>query len=120
VAAYDDAAGVTARFNRNVLCVLNAELGGEFDPEAFAHVACWDEDQRWIEMRLRSTREQEVTLAAVERTVHFAPGEDLRTEVSAKFTPEQVEQELAAAGLQIDHRWTDDAGDFLLTLARPA
>ena len=119
LSAYDDAAGVTARFNRNVLRVLNAELGGDFDPEAFDHVACWDEDQRWIEMRLRARREQVVTLAAVERTVHFARREEVRTEVSAKFTPERVEDELAAAGLRPDGRWTDASGDFQLTLARP-
>jgi L-histidine N-alpha-methyltransferase len=70
-------------------------------------------------MRLRSQRDQTGTLAAVERTVHFADGEELRTEVSAKFTPEQVEEELAAAGLRVDRGWTDGAGDFLLTLARP-
>ena len=120
LAAYDDAAGVTARFNRNVLAVLDAELGGDLDPEAFDHVARWDEQQRWIEMRLRSRREQVATLAAVERTVHFAAGEEVRTEVSAKFTPEQVEGELAAAGLRVDRRWTDAAGDFLVTLSRPA
>jgi len=119
LAAYDDAAGVTARFNRNVLCVLNAELWGDFDPEAFDHVACWDEGHRWIEMRLRSRRRQDVTLAAVDRTVRFAAGEEVRTEVSAKFTPEQVELELAAAGLRTDRRWTDAAGDFLVSLARP-
>ena len=120
LAAYDDAAGVTARFNRNVLRVLNAELGGDFDPEAFAHVARWDEERRWIEMRLRARHEQVATLAAVERTVRFARGEEVRTEVSAKFTPEQVEDELTAAGLRTDRRWTDPAGDFQLTLARPA
>jgi L-histidine N-alpha-methyltransferase len=120
LAAYDDAAGVTARFNRNVLRVLNAELGGTFDPEGFDHVACWNEDQRWIEMRLRSRRDQEVTLAAVERTVRFVRNEEIRTEVSAKFTPEQIEGELAAAGLRLDGGWTDAADDFLLTLARPA
>jgi L-histidine Nalpha-methyltransferase len=120
LAAYDDAAGVTARFNRNVLCVLNAEVGGDFDPGAFDHVACWDEDRCWIEMRLRARREHVVTLAAVERTVHFARGEEVRTEVSAKFTPEQVEEELAAAGLRIDRRWTDAAADFQLSLAHPA
>ena len=119
LAAYDDAAGVTARFNRNVLAVLNAELRGDFDREAFDHVACWDEDHRWIEMRLRSRCEQVVTLAAVERTVGFADREELRTEVSAKFTAGQVDRELAAAGLRTDRRWTDGAGDFLLTLARP-
>jgi L-histidine Nalpha-methyltransferase len=120
LAAYDDAAGVTARFNRNVLDVLNRELGGDFAPEAFDHVARWDEERRWIEMRLRARREQAVTLAAVERTVHFARGEDVRTEVSAKFTPEQVEEELAAAALRAERCWTDPAGDFLLTLARPS
>jgi L-histidine N-alpha-methyltransferase len=119
LAAYDDAAGITARFNRNVLAVLDAELDADFDPAAFDHVACWDEERRWIEMRLRSRREQDVTLAAVERTVHFVAGEEVRTEVSAKFTPEQVDRELAAAGLRTDRRWTDPAGDFLLTLARP-
>jgi L-histidine Nalpha-methyltransferase len=120
VAAYDDAAGVTARFNRNVLDVLNRELRGDFDPGLFDHVARWDEERRWIEMRLQARREQVVTLAAVERTVHFARGEEVRTEVSAKFTPDQVEDELAAAGLRSDRRWTDPAGDFLLTLARPS
>ena len=119
LAAYDDAAGVTARFNRNVLCVLNAELGGDFDPEAFDHVARWHEEQRWIEMRLRARRAQEVVLAGVGRTVRFAAGEEVRTEVSAKFTPDQVEAELAAADLAVVGRWCDPAGDFLLTLARP-
>ena len=119
VAAYDDAAGVTARFNRNVLCVLDAELAGDFDPEAFDHVARWVEEERWIEMRLRSRRDQVVTLAAVERTVRFARDEEVRTEVSAKFTPEQVEDELATAGLALDGRWTDPAGDFQVALARP-
>ncbi len=120
LAAYDDAAGVTARFNRNVLTVLNAELGGDFDPQAFDHIACWDEEQRWIEMRLRSRRDQVVRLDAVGRTVRFAAGEEVRTEVSSKFTPEQVDAELAAAGLCTDRRWSDPAGDFLLTLAGPA
>jgi L-histidine N-alpha-methyltransferase len=119
LAAYDDAAGVTARFNRNVLRVLDAELDGDLDPDAFDHVARWDEERAWIEMRLRSRRDQVATLAAVERTVAFARGEEIRTEVSAKFTPERVEEELAAAGLASDRRWTDPAGDFLLTLARP-
>jgi L-histidine Nalpha-methyltransferase len=119
LAAYDDGAGVTARFNRNVLSVLNAELGGDFDPDAFDHVALWDPAHRWIEMRLRSRREQLVTLRAVERTVRFDAREELRTEVSAKFSPEQVDAELAAAGLRTDRSWTDDGGDFLLTLAHP-
>ncbi len=119
VAAYDDAAGVTAAFNRNVLRVLNAELGGDFDADAFEHVARWNEDARWIEMRLRSRRAQVVTLAAVERTVRFAAGEEVRTEISAKFTPEQVDRELRAAGFRPAHGWSDPAGDFLLTLGTP-
>jgi L-histidine N-alpha-methyltransferase len=119
LAAYDDAAGVTAAFNRNVLRVLNAELGGDFDPDAFEHVARWDEDARWIEMRLRSRRAQVVTLAAVERTVRFDAGEEVRTEISAKFTPEQVDRELRAAGFRPAHGWSDPAGDFRLTLGTP-
>jgi L-histidine N-alpha-methyltransferase len=120
LAAYDDAAGVTAAFNRNVLRVLNAELDGDFDPDGFDHVARWDEDARWIEMRLRARRAQVVTLAAVERTVRFAAGEEVRTEISAKFTPEQVARELRAAGFAPEQGWSDPAGDFLLTLAHPA
>jgi L-histidine Nalpha-methyltransferase len=119
LAAYDDAAGVTARFNRNVLLVLNAELGGDLDPDGFDHVACWDEAERWIEMRLRARRPQKAVLAAVGRTVSFAAGEEVRTEVSTKFTADQVTGELEAAGMGVVRRWTDPGGDFLLTLARP-
>jgi L-histidine N-alpha-methyltransferase len=119
LAAYDDAAGVTARFNRNVLLVLNAELGGDLDPDGFDHVACWDEAERWIEMRLRARRHQDAVLAAVGRTVSFAAGEEVRTEVSTKFTADQVTGELEAAGMGVVRRWTDPGGDFLLTLARP-
>jgi L-histidine N-alpha-methyltransferase len=120
LAAYDDAAGITAAFNRNVLRVLDAELGGDFDPDGFDHVARWDEAARWIEMRLRSREAQVVTLAAVERTVRFAAGEEVRTEISAKFTPDQVDRELRAAGFDLEQAWSDPAGDFLLSLARPA
>lgn len=86
VPAYDDAAGVTAEFNRNVLYVINRELGADFDPEAFEHVAHWDPDREWIEMRLRATRPMRVRV--LDLTVEFAAGEELRTEVSAKFRPE--------------------------------
>ncbi|MBM7112538.1 L-histidine N(alpha)-methyltransferase [Archangium primigenium] len=116
-AAYNDRQGVTAAFNRNVLEVLNHELGADFDPRAFEHLAPFDEENAWIEMRLISRRAQAVRLPALQRFVNFAEGEVLRTEVSCKFRPEQVEAELDAAGFQLAERWTDAAGDFALSLA---
>ena len=115
VRAYDDAAGVTAEFNRNVLHVLARELGADVDPDAFAHVAVWDAEQEWIEMRLRAVRPQVVSVLDLE--VHFAEGEHLRTEISAKFRRPGVEQELGAAGLQLLRWWTDPDGDYALSLA---
>ncbi|MGH9183027.1 MAG: L-histidine N(alpha)-methyltransferase, partial [Acidimicrobiales bacterium] len=107
-AAYDDAAGLTAEFNRNVLHVLNRQLGADFAPERFTHLARWDPRQEWIEMRLRSDGDQVVTLAALDGLrVSFADGEDLRTEVSAKFRRRRVAAELAAAGLELARWWTD-------------
>jgi L-histidine N-alpha-methyltransferase len=120
VAAYDDAAGVTAAFNKNVLAVLNRELGADFDLDGFDHVARFDEDDEWIEMRLRSRRDQVVQVPGLELTLRFREGDDLRTEVSAKFRPERVRDELAAAGLAVEEWWTDDDGDFALSLAVPA
>jgi L-histidine N-alpha-methyltransferase len=120
VAAYDDAAGVTAAFNRNLLDVLNRELGADFAPERFTHVAAWDPDNRWMEMRLRADAAMTVTVSAVDLVVELEAGEDIRTEISAKFTPEQVSDELSAAGMEAAGLWTDPAGDYLLTLARPA
>ncbi len=120
VAAYDDATGVTAEFNVNVLRVLNRELGADFEPRAFRHVAHWDPHQERIEMRLRSLASQTVTLPAIDLGVAFAEGEELRTEVSAKFRREGVEAELAAAGLRLARWWTDAAGDFALSLSFPA
>ncbi|MFE2721016.1 L-histidine N(alpha)-methyltransferase [Kitasatospora sp. NPDC059327] len=119
VAAYDDAAGVTAEFNRNVLNVLNRELSADFDPAAFEHVALWDPEREWIEMRLRSLQEQTVKIPALDLPVHFEKGEELRTEVSAKFRRERVTEELAAAGLRLSHWWTDQEGRFGLSLASP-
>lgn len=119
VAAYDDAAGVTAAFNRNVLLVLNRELGAHFDPERFTHVARWNEEEGWIEMRLRSTVDQVVAVDGLGLEVAFRAGEDLRTEISAKFTAEQVEAELWEAGLVTGAQWDRPGGDFLLTLATP-
>lgn len=116
-AAYDDAAGVTAEFNRNVLSVVNRELDADFDVDAFRHVAFFDPDNEWIEMRLRSTCEQVVTIGELDLTVRFAEGEELRTEISAKFRRARVAAELEAAGLRLERWMTDPAGDFALSLA---
>jgi L-histidine N-alpha-methyltransferase len=119
LAAYDDAQGITAAFNRNVLHVLNRELDASFDPDSFEHVAVWNEEAQWIEMRLRSLSDQVVTVADLSIDVTFAAGEDLLTEISAKFTRQGVEDELYAAGFLVDTMWEAPGGDFLLTLARP-
>jgi L-histidine Nalpha-methyltransferase len=119
VAAYDDGSGITAAFNKNVLHVLNEQLGGNFDPELFSHVALWNEDEQWIEMRLRAREEIDVTLEDAGISVRFAEGEDLLTEISAKFTPERIEAELGSAGFVVDGMWGASEGEFLLTLAHP-
>ena len=119
VAAYDDDAGVTAAFNKNILSVLNASLGARFDLDAFEHVALWDPDREWIEMRLRSMYGQEVEVPALGLTVSFAEGEEMRTEISAKFRRAGVEAELAAAGLAMRSWWTDPEGRFGLSLSVP-
>ncbi len=120
VAAYDDAAGVTAAFNRNVLSVVNHELGADFDPALFDHRAVWNEREGWIEMRLRARRGHTVTVGDLGVSVEFDAGEEILTEISAKFTPSGLARELAAAGLRSEHAWSDGSGDFLLTLARAA
>ncbi|GAB2853258.1 L-histidine N(alpha)-methyltransferase [Streptomyces deserti] len=117
VRAYDDAAGVTAAFNKNVLAVINRELGADFEPAAFDHVALWDAEHEWIEMRLRSRTAQTVKVPALDLAVDFAAGEELRTEVSAKFRKEGVRAELLAAGLELAHWWTDTEGRFALSLS---
>ena len=117
VAAYDDRAGVTAEFNRNVLRVLNRELGADFAVDAYRHIALWDAGNEWIEMRLRAEKPMTVRLPALELTVDFAAGEELRTEISAKFRREGVERELAAAGFATRHWWTDPRGRFAQSLA---
>jgi L-histidine N-alpha-methyltransferase len=120
VAAYDDSAGVTGAFNKNVLAVLNAELGADFDLDAFDHVARWDSGHEWIEMRLRSTVDQQARVRDLGLVVPFAAGEEMRTEVSAKFRRAGVESELAAADLRLRSWWTDPAGQFGLSLSVPA
>ncbi|AYN38154.1 L-histidine N(alpha)-methyltransferase [Streptomyces dangxiongensis] len=117
VRAYDDAAGVTAAFNKNVLAVIDRELGADFDPDTFDHVALWDAGRQWIEMRLRSRTAQTVKVPALGLAVDFAAGEELRTEVSAKFRKDGVTTELAAAGLELTHWWTDAPGRFALSLS---
>jgi L-histidine N-alpha-methyltransferase len=117
VAAYDDAAGVTAAFNKNVLTVVDRELGADFDPADFDHVALWDRRQEWIEMRLRARRALTVKIPGLDLVVPFEAGEDMRTEVSAKFRKEGIRGELATAGLRLTQWWTDSAVRFALSLA---
>jgi L-histidine Nalpha-methyltransferase len=117
VPAYDDAAGVTAEFNRNVLRVLNRELGADFEVDAFDHVAVWDTTHEWIEMRLRARRAMTVRLPAVRMTVHYAEGEEMRTEVSGKFRCEGLGAELIDAGFADQAWWCDPDDRFALVLA---
>ena len=118
VRAYDDAAGVTAQFNLNVLHVLNRELGADFDVDAFTHVARWDAEHEWIEMRLRATRAMRAVVPEVDLRLRLEEGEEIRTEISAKFRREGVEAELKEAGFDLDAWWTDEQGRFALSLAR--
>jgi L-histidine Nalpha-methyltransferase len=117
VAAYDDAAGVTAQFNRNVLAVINRELDADFDVDAYRHVARWNSEDERMEMWLRAEKAQQVCIAALDLTVELAAGEEILTEVSCKFRADAVAAELARAGLRRTRWWTDDAGDFGLSLA---
>jgi L-histidine Nalpha-methyltransferase len=118
-AAYNDSAGVTAEFNRNVLRVINAGLGADFNPEAFEHVAFFDEANSWIEMRLRANGAQVVRVDGADLQVTFADGEEIRTEISAKFTRDVVSDELHAAGLALDDFFTDSGALFGLAFASP-
>jgi L-histidine N-alpha-methyltransferase len=116
-AAYDDAAGVTAAFNRNVLHVVNRELGADFAPDRFLHVARFDPDEEWIEMWLRADEAQQVDVADLGLTVAYAAGEAMRTEISAKFRRAGVEAELGDADLAMARWWTDPDGDFAVSLS---
>ncbi|MGA7705092.1 MAG: L-histidine N(alpha)-methyltransferase [Solirubrobacteraceae bacterium] len=118
--AYDDAQGVTAEFNRNLLRVLNRELQADFDPEDFEHVALFDREHEWIEMRLRARRAHTTMVRDLGLSVRFEEGEEMRTEISAKFTQERVEDDLAAAGLEIVDWLTDPEQLFAITLSRPS
>jgi L-histidine N-alpha-methyltransferase len=117
-AAYNDSAGVTAEFNKNLLRVLNRELGADFDPDAFEHRAFYDEGEARIDLRLRSLAEQVVTLPALEMRVAFEHGEEIRTEISCKFTRESIHECYTEAGLELVRWWTDPEDQFALSLAR--
>ena len=118
VPAYDDAQGVTGEFNLNVLAVLNQRLGADFDLDGFEHVAVWDAENEWIEMRLRSRRDQDVRIADLDLDVSFAEGEEMRTEISAKFQRTGITDELASAGFGVEHIWTDADERFAVVLGR--
>jgi L-histidine N-alpha-methyltransferase len=118
--AYNDSAGVTAEFNKNVLHVLNRELDADFDPDGFEHVAFFDADNEWIDIRLRSLVEQFIDLKALDMRTHFARNEEMRTEISTKFTRERLEASYADAGLELVEWWTDPEELYALSLARPA
>ncbi|HEY5109884.1 MAG TPA: L-histidine N(alpha)-methyltransferase [Acidimicrobiales bacterium] len=118
VAAYDDATGVTGEFNRNVLHVLNRELGADFAPDRFAHVARWNEADHRIEMWLRSLDEACVHIADLGLDIVFAAGEEMLTEISTKFSLDALRDELEACGLVVDESWIADGDEFVLTLAR--
>ncbi len=119
-AAYDDSAGVTGEFNKNVLQVLNRELGADFDLDAFDHVARYDAEEERMDIRLRSRVEQTVTLDDIGLEIRFAADEEMRTEISTKFTRERLEAVYRKAGLEMSGWFTDAAGDYALSLARPA
>jgi L-histidine Nalpha-methyltransferase len=119
-AAYDDEHGVTAEFNRNVLRVLNRELDADFEPDDFDHVALFDAEHEWIEMRLRARREHTTIVRDLDLPVHFDAGEEMRTEISAKFTAERLGGDLMASGLELVRWFTDPDELFALTLSRLA
>ena len=116
VAAYDDAAGVTARFNLNLLARINRELGGRFDLDAFAHEARWNEAGGRVEMHLRSLRRQSVRIEALGLEISFAEGETIHTENSCKYSLQGIEELAAAAGFAIERQWLDRGRLFSLSL----
>jgi len=119
-AAYNDAAGVTARFNRNVLAVLNTRLGADFDLDSFEHRAFYDAENAWIEMRLRAQRPMRVRIPAADLTLRLARGDEIRTELSCKFTRESLIERLGHSGLALEKWFTDRDGLFAVALLRKA
>jgi L-histidine Nalpha-methyltransferase len=116
IPAYDDAAGVTAQFNLNVLRVLNSQLGGDLPVDSFSHLAVWNAEQERIEMRLRAEREVRARLADIDLDVHFDRGEELLTEISSKFRRDGIASELGEAGLRLRNWWTDARQYFAVSL----
>ncbi len=117
-AAYNDAEGISAEFNLNILRMLNRELDANFDLDNFRHSAEWDAENEWIDIGLRSLADQRVRIGALDLTIDVAEGEEIHTEISAKFHLDGIADELAGAGLELVDQWTDRRGDFALTLAR--
>ena len=117
-AAYNDDAGITAKFNLNMLTMINRELNADFNLDQFEHAADWDADNEWIDIRVRSTADQTVTVTDLNLVIDFAAGEEMRTEISAKFRLDGIATELVEAGLEVVEQWTDSNNDFGLTLAR--
>jgi L-histidine N-alpha-methyltransferase len=117
-AAYNDAAGVTIQFNKNVLRVLNRDLRATFDEDLFDHVAAFDPERELVDIRLRARVAHEVKVRALKLTVRFAAGEEMRTEISTKFTRAGLEKSLRASNFKRSAFWTDRARDFSLSLWR--
>ncbi|HZU30014.1 MAG TPA: L-histidine N(alpha)-methyltransferase, partial [Candidatus Angelobacter sp.] len=117
-AAYNDAQGVTAAFNKNMLAHINRELGGDFDLNAFAHVAFWNRQKSRIEMHLESLRDQTVRMSMLGRSFHFKKGERIHTENSYKFNIASMKRLLQSSGFQLEKYWTDAKGWFCEALAR--
>ncbi len=117
--AYNDSAGVTAEFNRNILRVLNRRFGTDFEVDAFEHVAFYNPEREWIEMRLRATRLTSVSMGAVSKPIRFEAGDEIRTEISCKFTRLSFVEALFGTGLELWRWWTDPNELFALALVRP-
>ncbi|MFI5101032.1 MAG: L-histidine N(alpha)-methyltransferase [Actinomycetes bacterium] len=117
IAAYDDPGGVTAEFVGNCLSVLNRELDADFDADAFAYVPFWDPRLERMDLRLRSEMPQRVRIPGAGLELDLCSGEEIRVEISTKFRPDGIRTELTAAGFSVTQTWTDEAGDFALTLA---
>jgi L-histidine N-alpha-methyltransferase len=115
-AAYNDAAGLTAEFNRNILRVVNARFGTDFDPAGFDHVAFYDTEERWIEMRLRARRPMRVSLKPVKLTLSLERGDDIRTELSCKYTRERFSALVRGTGYALKAWLGGAGGDFALAL----
>ena len=117
-AAYNDSAGVTAEFNKNALAVLNARLGASFDLDTFEHVAFWDPENLWMDIRLRSLARQVIDFPALDLAVAFDRGEEMRTEISTKFARQGLQGIYAESRLELTDWWTDPEGLYALSLAR--